>query len=117
MLLLLKGGVIFFVFVSFDLKPFPKRKPPLAVVVVVVACIEKVVLLLLLVDRGQKYDDESTREGQKFLGENERGVILCGGVGPKDTHSTAATLFFVWSKDDSFFWQSSAVVLFGGVAF
>ena len=61
-------------------------------------------------DRGQKYDDESTRGGQKFLGENERGVILCGGVGPKDTHSTAATLFFVWSKDDSFFWQSSAVV-------
>jgi len=47
MLLLLKGGVIFFVFVSFDLKPFPKRKPPL--VVVVVACIEKV---LLLVDKG-----------------------------------------------------------------
>ena len=57
------------------------------------------------------------RGGQKFLGENERVVILCGGVGPKDTHSTAATLFFVWSKDDSFFWQSSAVVLFGGVAF
>ena len=36
------------------------------------------------------------------------------GVGPKDTHSTAATLFFVWSKDDSFFWQSrrSSIVVF-----